>query len=84
MKFFVGLLLGFGLGVAAGLLVAPQSGEATRAQLNEQGVQLRSTAFNDEIRARAQEALVQGRELYSRTKTELNDRYTRAKSSSEF
>lgn len=84
MKFFVGMLLGFGLGVAAGLLAAPQSGEATRAQLNEQGVQLRSTAFNDEIRVRAQEALVQGRELYSRTKTELNDRYTRAKSGSDF
>ncbi|GCE18534.1 YtxH domain-containing protein [Dictyobacter kobayashii] len=83
MKFFVGLLFGFGLGVAAGLLIAPQSGEATRAQLNEQGVQLRTGAFNDDIRARAQEALVQGRELYSRTKTELNDRYTRAKSGGE-
>ncbi|GCE26308.1 hypothetical protein KDA_17920 [Dictyobacter alpinus] len=83
MKFTIGLLVGFGLGIAAGLLIAPQSGEATRAQLNEQGVQLRSSAFNDEIRARAQEALVQGRELYSRTKTELNDRYSRAKSGNE-
>jgi len=81
MKFVLGLIFGFGLGVAFGLLLAPQSGEATRAQLNEQGVQLRTGAFNDEIRSRAQEALVQGRELYSRTKTELNDRYTRAKSS---
>ena len=84
MKFVLGLVFGFGLGVAAGLLLAPQSGEATRAQLNEQGIQLRSGAFNDDIRARAQEALVQGRALYSRTKTELNDRYTRAKSGSDF
>ncbi|GCE04687.1 YtxH domain-containing protein [Dictyobacter aurantiacus] len=81
MKFVLGLVFGFGLGVATGLLLAPQSGEATRAQLNEQGIQLRGGAFNDEIRARAQEALVQGRELYSRTKTELNDRYSRAKNS---
>ncbi|GHO89879.1 YtxH domain-containing protein [Dictyobacter formicarum] len=84
MKFVLGLIFGFGLGVAAGLLLAPQSGEATRAQLSEQGIQLSSGAFNDQIRARAQEALIQGRELYSRTKTELNDRYTRAKSGSEF
>jgi Gas vesicle protein len=79
MKFFVGLLVGLGLGVAAGLLLAPQSGEETRAQLGEQGVQLRAGALNDEIRGRAQEALVQGRELYSRTKTELSERYSRAK-----
>lgn len=80
MKFFLGLLMGFGLGVAAGLLIAPQSGEETRAQLGEQGIQLNAGTLNDEIRARAQEALAQGRELYSRTKVELSDRYTRAKS----
>ena len=80
MKFIMGLLVGFGLGVVAGLLLAPQSGEATRAQLSEQGIQLNAGVLNDEIRARAQEALVQGRELYARTKTELSDRYSRAKS----
>jgi gas vesicle protein len=79
MKFFVGLLVGVGLGVAAGLLLAPRSGEETRAQLSEQGIQLNAGVLNDEIRARAQEALAQGRELYSRTKVELSDRYTRAK-----
>lgn len=80
MKFLTGLLFGIGLGVVAGLLLAPQSGEATRAQLGEQGIQLSASSLNDEIRGRAQEALVQGRELYSRTKNELSDRYTRAKS----
>lgn len=79
MKFFLGLFLGFGLGVAAGLLLAPQSGEETRARLSEQGIQLNAGTLNDEIRARAQEALAQGRELYSRTKVELSDRYSRAK-----
>lgn len=80
MKFFMGLLVGLGLGVAAGILLAPQSGEATRAQLSEQGIQLSAGTLNDEIRTRAQDALVQGRELYTKTKTELSDRYTRAKS----
>jgi gas vesicle protein len=80
MKFIAGLLVGFGLGVAAGLLLAPQSGEATRAQLSEQGIQLSAGTLNDEIRTRAQEALVQGRDLYARTKTELSERYSRAKS----
>ncbi|QBD80428.1 YtxH domain-containing protein [Ktedonosporobacter rubrisoli] len=80
MKFFVGLLLGMGVGVAVGLLIAPQSGEATRTQLSEQGILLRSGTFNDEIRARANEALAQGRELYARTKVELADRYQKARS----
>ncbi len=79
MKFVVGLLVGLGLGVLLGLLVAPQSGEATRAQLGEQGVLLRRGAFNDEVRARAQEALAQGRSLYNQTKNELSGRYNRAK-----
>ncbi|HLG65516.1 MAG TPA: YtxH domain-containing protein [Ktedonosporobacter sp.] len=80
MKFFTGLLLGLGLGVLIGLLFAPQTGEATRAQLAEQGILLRSGNFGDELRARANEAMVQGRDLYNRTKDELSDRYTRAKS----
>jgi gas vesicle protein len=77
MKFFVGLFLGLGLGVGIGLLIAPQPGKVTRNQLTEQGVMVRATEFNDQVRARANEALAQGRELYSRTKVELTDRYNR-------
>ena len=82
MKFFLGLLVGFGLGVAAGLILAPQSGESTRAQLGEQGVTLsnRSAGLIDEIRNRATDAMSQGIEIYSRTKDELTDRYSKAKS----
>ncbi|HYU71200.1 MAG TPA: hypothetical protein VEL31_00850 [Ktedonobacteraceae bacterium] len=80
MKFIWGLLLGLGLGVVIGLLVAPQTGEDTLALLREQGVQLRSGSLNDQIRARANDALTQGRELYSRTKDDLTERYTKAKS----
>ncbi len=82
MKLVVGLLIGFGLGVAAGLLLAPQSGEATRSQLGEQGLMLRDRSFgmSDELRARANDALGQGREMYVRTKDDLSDRYSKAKS----
>lgn len=75
MKFITGLLLGLGIGVILGLLFAPQSGEATRAQLSEQGIMLKSGNFTEELRARANEALAQGRDLYSRTKNELTERY---------
>lgn len=78
MKFFWGLFIGFALGVAAGLLLAPQSGEATRAQLGEQGIILSSGGLQ-ELRSRATDALAQGRELYSRTKDELTAQYSKAK-----
>lgn len=82
MKFTIGLLVGFGLGVAAGLLLAPQAGEDTRAQLGEQGIMLRdrSVGLSGDLRARANEALTQGREIYQRTKDELGSAYSRAKS----
>lgn len=82
MKFTIGLLVGFGLGVAAGLLLAPQSGEDMRAQLSEQGIMLRdrSTDVGTDLRARATDALAQGREIYQRTKEELGSMYSRAKS----
>ena len=85
MKVFIGFLAGFALGVAAGLILAPQSGEATRAQLSEQGIVLRdrSSGLTGEIRARATNALSQGRDMYSRTKDELSDTYTKAKTGHE-
>ncbi len=79
MKFLFGLLLGLGVGAAAALIFAPQSGEATRAQLQERGIMLRSNDLNDDVRARANAALEQGRELYNRTKIELSDRYSQTK-----
>lgn len=82
MKFTIGLLIGFGLGVAAGLLLAPQSGEDTRAQLSEQGIMLRDRGLGvgNDLRARASDAVAQGREIYQRTKEELGSMYSRAKS----
>ncbi len=85
MKVFLGFLAGFALGVAAGLILAPQSGEATRAQLSEQGIILRdrSSGFTGDIRARATNALSQGREMYARTKGELTETYAKAKKGEE-
>lgn len=82
MKFTLGLLVGFGLGVAVGLLLAPQSGEDTRTQLGEQGIMLRdrSAGVTGDLRARANDALAQGRDMYQRTKEELGSMYSRAKS----
>lgn len=81
MKFTVGLLVGFGLGVAAGLLLAPQSGEDTRARLSEQGIMLRDRGLgvSSDLRERANDALGQGREIYQRTRDELGSAYSRAK-----
>ncbi len=93
MKFLWGLLAGLALGIAVGLLLAPQSGETTRQQISEQGVMLRDRSGNltgdlmaragglgEQIRTRATDALSQGRELYSRTKADLAERDTQAKS----
>ena len=80
-RFFIGLLVGFGLGIAVGLVFAPQSGEATRAQLSEQGIILRdrSAGLTGQLREHATNALSQGREMYTRTKGELTESYTKAK-----
>ena len=80
MKFFVGLLIGLGLGILVGLLVAPQSGDVTRAQLGEQGVLLRTGKLGEQIRARVQDAWELGSEAYNRTTSELSERLPRAKS----
>ena len=86
MKFILGLLLGFAAGVVVGLLLAPQPGEATRTQLGEQSVSLtdqirsRANSVSGDLRARANDAMAQGREVYNRTKGELSERYTQAKS----
>jgi gas vesicle protein len=82
MKFFLGLLFGFALGVAVGLILAPQSGETTRAQLTEQGLTLRdrSSGLTEQIRARATDALSQGIETYNRTKGDLTDRVAKVRS----
>ena len=80
MKFILGLLVGLGLGVAVGLLIAPQSGEATRAQLTQQGGVMLNPDTIDSLRSRAKDAVAQANEVYSRTKSDLANRYSQARS----
>jgi gas vesicle protein len=80
MKFILGLLVGLGLGVALGLLIAPQSGEATRAQLTQQGGVMLNPDTIDGLRSRAKDAVAQANEVYSRTKSDLANRYSQARS----
>ena len=57
--FLAGILIGGLVGAAAALLLAPQSGEETRAQIREKSIELRDRASEtvEEARARADQSL---------------------------
>lgn len=63
-EFFAGLVIGGLVGATLAILMAPQSGEETRAQLREKSYELKSTAEESlaDTRARADEILAEARE----------------------
>ena len=65
--------LGLGLGVAAGLLFAPQSGEETRVMLRNKADEGRDALKRrtEELREQATETLQKGRETVSRHRENL-------------
>ncbi len=69
----VGLIVGGLIGLVAGIMLAPQSGEETRTVLRERGIELRGRAegLTDEGRIRLQEAIEEGKEAAARAKEEL-------------
>lgn len=82
--FLAGLFIGGMLGALIGLLMAPQSGEETRAQLAERGIELRDElqkqagalqdkmpAFVDEQRERIEEAIEKGKEAAAKKRQEI-------------
>lgn len=74
--FMVGFVMGALVGAAAAILMAPQSGEETRRQIREKGVELKSQA-EDELRAaiaRAEEAAEQARARITELQAELEAR----------
>lgn len=83
--FFWGLVFGLAVGAALAVLFAPQSGEETRGQLQEQFPeltkkgQLRYQEMREQIRERYGDAFTQGREAYNQAKDEVMSRYSRAK-----
>jgi gas vesicle protein len=84
--FFWGLVLGLITGAVLAILYAPQSGQETREQLNEQGIELRRRGregyqqFASQVRERYSDAFEQGREAYGRTKDEVLSHYSKGKS----
>ena len=83
LEFAAGLFIG-GIVGALGLLLAPQSGEQTRAELSERGIELRDQlqkragelqekmpALVEEQRGRVQEAVEKGKEAAARKRQEI-------------
>lgn len=84
IEFLAGLFLGSMLGAVLGLLLAPQSGEETRSQLAERGIELRSEvqkragelqekvpAFLEEQRLRVEDAIEKGKEAAAKKRQEI-------------
>jgi gas vesicle protein len=61
--FFAGFVIGGLVGAAAALVLAPQSGEETRAQIRQRGIELREQVVEsaEDARKRLDEAAVQAR-----------------------
>jgi len=84
-EFLTGMVLGTGLGAAAALLLAPQSGQETREEIRERGVEFKSRAedageagrkraqdLGDQARNRAGQAQARGRLVIEEQGTRLN------------
>jgi gas vesicle protein len=61
--FFAGFVIGGLVGAAAALVLAPQSGEETRAQIRQRGIELREQVVDsaEDARKRLDETAVQAR-----------------------
>lgn len=65
--FLVGIFIGSILGAAAGLLLAPSTGEETRAQLMEKGKEWKDIATEKAL-IKSQEAITSTKELIANLK----------------
>ena len=77
LDFMVGFVFGGLVGAFVGLLLAPQSGEQTRAQLAERGIELRDElqekvpTIVEEQKGRVQEAIERGKEAAAKKRQEI-------------
>lgn len=71
-NFFAGFMLGGLIGAAVALLMAPQSGEETRAIIKDKSIELKDKAveYSQDARMRAEAAMVEAR---SRAVTAIED-----------
>jgi gas vesicle protein len=67
-KFFGGMLIGTGIGVITGILVAPRSGKETRSMLKKSAKQIPILAEKawEETLERLQDAIIAGKEASQR------------------
>ena len=81
--FLTGFLIGGLVGAASALLMAPQSGEQTRVQIKQRGIELRDRADEEItlIREQADQAIadlkVQAEEIQKKTSASVDDYRTR-------
>ncbi|MDI6696479.1 MAG: YtxH domain-containing protein [Anaerolineales bacterium] len=75
-SFFAGLIVGGLVGAAVALLMAPQSGEETRAVIRDRGIELKEKAveYGQGARERALEAVEEARLRADRAIEELRQR----------
>jgi gas vesicle protein len=87
--FLAGFIVGGLVGAAVALILAPQPGERTRAQIREKGIELRDRAEDlaDDARVRAEEAAEEARrradELQQRGRQVYQEQRTRLTSAVE-
>ena len=79
MEFFAGFVIGGLVGAAVALILAPQSGEETRAQLREKGIELKTRAGELAVEARqraeelSEEARKKAEELSAETRKKIDE-----------
>lgn len=77
LDFMVGFVVGGLVGAVVGMLLAPQSGEQTRAQIAERGIELRDElqekvpVIVEEQKGRVQEAIERGKEAAAKKRQEI-------------
>jgi gas vesicle protein len=74
--FFTGMIIGGLVGAAAALLLAPASGEETRAVIRDKSIELKDKAveYGQDVQLRAEKALEDTREQLDVVLEDLRDR----------
>jgi gas vesicle protein len=74
-EFLAGLIIGGFIGAAVGLLLAPQPGEDTRAELRDKGIELRERVveISEEARKKAEQWQEEGRTTLETQKARVEE-----------